>query len=90
MTDEMGIMNKALQEYENAKRLKNINQELYDQLAGSIYYLLKYSEKYNIPLPKKDELIRMVKKSHFLMDQFSHPTTLDTKKTDDNFTEPEN
>jgi hypothetical protein len=84
--DEYDIMNKALMEYENARRLKRINQELYDHLSGSIYYLLKYSEKYSLTLPKKDELIRLIETSHFYTDQFAKPNQhpkLNTEKNND-------
>ena len=79
--NEIDVMNNALKEYENARRLKRINQELYDHLSGSIYYLLKYSEKYNVPLPKKQELIQMVEKSNFYIDQFAKQPKSNMEKT---------
>jgi hypothetical protein len=87
--DEIGVLKNALREYEHAKHLKRMNQELYQHLTGSIYWLLKYSEKYNIPLPKKDELLRMVEKANFLIDQFiPPPKPQQPSKTPSDPTEP--
>ena len=46
--NEIDVMKNALQEYEHARHLKRINQDLYNQLTGSVYWLLKYSEKKTI------------------------------------------
>ena len=88
--DEIDVMKKALGEYEHARYLKRINQDLYNQLTGSIYWLLKYAEKNNIFLPKKEELFRLVENSHFYIDQFAKPQQpkSNTEKTTDNETEP--
>ena len=40
-----------------------MNHELLEHLGGSLFYLFRYSEKYGIPLPKKEELLRMVEKA---------------------------
>jgi len=69
MTDEIDVLKRAIIEHEKALHLKKINHELYSHLTGSIYWLLKYSEKYNMPLPKKEELLRMLEKSEFMIDR---------------------
>jgi hypothetical protein len=73
--NEIDVLNKALEEYEYARRLKHLNQELYDHLTGSIYYLIKQSEKYNIPLPNRDMLLQMIENTGFIIDQFAKPKT---------------
>lgn len=76
MTNEIDVLKKAIIEHEKALHLKKINEELYSHLTGSVFYLLKYSEKYNVPLPKKEEILRMLEKSEFLIDEmisFSQP-----------------
>jgi len=40
---------------------------------GSVYCLIKQSEKYNIPLPNRDILLQMVKNAGFIIDQFAKP-----------------
>ena len=74
MTDEIDLMRKTLKEYDNANRIKKLNEGLYEHLTGSIYYLLKYSEKHNILLPQKEALLGMVEKADFFIDQFTTPT----------------
>jgi hypothetical protein len=57
---------------------------------------LKYSEKYNIPLPNKEQLHRMIKRSEFLTDQILYANNPSdeslqgdkSNKNDDNLTEP--
>jgi hypothetical protein len=88
VTDEIDILKKAIHEHEVALKMKNLNNELYEHLAGSIYYLLKYSEEYGIPLPKNDELRRMLERADFLIDEIvsgakkQHPN-LNTEKNND-------
>jgi hypothetical protein len=67
--DEIDVLDKAIVEYKKARRLKNLNENLTMQLLGSIQYLLNYSQKYNIILPKKDDLLRMVENGYSLVQQ---------------------
>ena len=78
MSDEIKIMKKALAQYERAVRLKRLNQNLYDHLIGSIYCLLEYSQKYNVPLPRKNQLIGMIENANFLIDQFAEQPQVTT------------
>lgn len=80
MTDEIDVLRKTISEYEDAKRIKNMNEELLHHLSGSIFYLLKHTEKYSIPLPRKDELVRMLEKANFLIDEIIYQPTLNTSK----------
>lgn len=69
MTDEISVLKKTLMQYDKAIRLKNVNEELFDHLLGSVIWLLKYSEQYSIPLPKKDDMQRMIKRAEFLVNE---------------------
>jgi hypothetical protein len=62
MTDEIDVMKKAIMYYDRAILLKRMNENLYDHLIGSIIWLLRYSDKNGIILPKKEELYDMVTK----------------------------
>lgn len=91
MTDEIDIMRKSIMNYDQAIRIKKLNEELYEHLTGSIYYLMKYAEKNNLPLPKKNELLQMVEKADFIIDQFAKTHTrrfLTGRSSDEDFTEP--
>ena len=41
-------------------KIRTINEDISEQLLGSVFYLLKYSDKYAISLPKKEELERIL------------------------------
>lgn len=68
--EEKDVLKEALKEYENVVRLKRLNQNLYEHLTGSIYYLIKDCEKKNLPLPNRDSLLQMVETAGFIIDQF--------------------
>ena len=45
--------------------------------------MLSYSEKYGVPLPKKEELLRMAEKADFLVNQIisrADPTKFDSER----------
>ena len=81
-----------------------INEGISEQLFGSVVYLLKYSEKYNVKLPKKEELERILFNAKPLLEShnqalqelentkiflgFFQQPTGNTFKTTDNETEP--
>ena len=69
MTNEIDVLRQTLEEYQKVLRLKNMNYELLEHLQGSLFWLFRYSEKYGIPIPKKEELMRMAKKADFLLDE---------------------
>ena len=72
MTNEIDIIRKIIEEYDEVLRLKKLNEDLYSHLTGSIYYLLKYLEKHDIFLPQKESLLGMVEKANFIIDQFAN------------------
>lgn len=71
MTNETDVLKQTLEEYQKALRLKKMNNELLEHLKGSLFWIFRYSEKYGIPIPKKDELLRMAEKADFLLDEIS-------------------
>ena len=76
MTNDIDIIKKAIYQYDKALRIKSLNIELFEHLFGSVIWLQRYCEKYNIFLPKKDELERIIKKSEFLMDEIEQSIKL--------------
>lgn len=48
-----------------------INEGISEQLFGSIIYLLKYSEKYGVKLPKKEELERILLNTKPLLESYN-------------------
>jgi hypothetical protein len=81
-----------LKSWERVKRMKKLNQELYDLLFGAIAYIIEYSKKYGVPIPKKDEIKQAADRIHYLMDQIEPPIPSDEdlqdSKSAEDFTEP--
>ena len=44
---------KTIQQYQGVQKLVNLNQNLYDQLTGAIFYLKKYADELDLPLKKR-------------------------------------
>jgi hypothetical protein len=55
------------------KCMKKLNQELYNLLFDAIGYIIEYSKKYGVPMPKREEIKRMTERIHFHMDQIEPP-----------------
>jgi hypothetical protein len=69
MTDEIDVVKQAIMHYDRAVRLKKINEDLYHHLSGSIVWILKYSDKNQIPLPNKEGLCEMVTRAESLFQE---------------------
>lgn len=62
---------KIINEYQEVQKLVRLNQNLYDQLCGSVYYLKKYADELDLPLKKREELNLMLERSESIMDSFN-------------------
>ena len=71
-----------LESWKKVKRMKKLNQELYDILYGTIGYIIEYSRKYGIPITKQNEIIRMVDRIHYLMDEIEPPIPDESLQSD--------
>jgi hypothetical protein len=71
-------------EWQEVRRMKRLNQELYDLLFGSIHYIIEYSKKYNVPIRNREQLVMMSERIHKLMDEIE-PTVSDENLHDDDF-----
>jgi hypothetical protein len=82
---------KVLEEWKEVNRMKKLNQELYDQLGGSILYIFEYAKKNKIDLPNKKEIERMCNRIHNMIDVIESDESLQGDKSDrsdDNLTDP--
>jgi hypothetical protein len=86
-----------MEELRGALKLKEINEELLDQLASGLRWLLHYSSRYNIPLPEKDKISDLIDRSMAIADKMEPLTATPSdellqpnkkKESDDNETEP--
>jgi hypothetical protein len=87
--NEIEIFEEALSEYKKAHRLKQLNELLSIHLHDSIYYLIKYSEKYDFPLPNKKNLLRMIENADYVIDQIVYQDPSLRRGVDSRFTDPE-
>ncbi|HSB57737.1 MAG TPA: hypothetical protein VLD38_08015 [Nitrosopumilaceae archaeon] len=51
--------------------MRRINENISEHLFGSVIYLLKYSEKYSVKLPKKEELERIILNMKPLLESYN-------------------
>jgi hypothetical protein len=70
--NEFQAWNEIVEEWKKVDRLRRLNQEFYDQLGDTFFFLLKYAEKNNIPLPNKQALYSMIDRLHERMN-FIYP-----------------
>jgi hypothetical protein len=82
-------MNDMMDEWREVRRMKRLNQELYDLLGGSIIFILGYSKKNKIPIPQYNHLKRMSARIHSLINEIytSSDDSLQPKKRNQIFTE---
>ena len=69
--DDVNLLEKAMFEYKQAMRAKKMNRELLEHLRGMYLWLFRYSEKYGIPIPKKEEVLRMAERADVLIDEIT-------------------
>lgn len=67
--DDYHIKMQEIQELREAVKLKRINEELLEQLASSLRWLLHHSQKYNIPLPETDKIIALLERTMEITDK---------------------
>lgn len=53
----------------NMNRIININKNLSNHLIGCTMQLLRYGEKYNVVIPKRDQLEQILKNTLFLLEE---------------------
>jgi hypothetical protein len=69
----------SMEELRQIMKLKTANEELLEYFASSLWWLIRYSEKYNIPLPEKDKIIQAVESAMKIAEDMPTPigTTVD-------------
>jgi hypothetical protein len=79
-------------ELETAAKFQKVNQELYDYLIATIFWLLNYAEKYGLTPPNLNKLQNAINQIHLLMGgadslyplspTFQHPSTTPRDSTE--------
>ena len=78
----------AFQELKEALETKRMNDELLEYLASSLRFIIRYSKKYNIPIPESDKILDMIYKIINIENKNSPTENQQRNKTTDNETEP--
>lgn len=69
--DEMEGWERIITEWQRVKRMKKLNQELYDLLGGAVMHILDYAKKNNIVLPNRESIYDSAERIHALMDEIN-------------------
>src|SRR6266540_6909647 len=80
--NEIQAWQEIIEEWKKVDRLRRLNQEFYDQLGDTFFFLLKYAEKNNIALPNKMGLYGMIDRLHERM-RFIYPSDESYHEDDD-------
>jgi hypothetical protein len=92
MTTEIDILKMAVNDNDKAIEIKKMNERLFEQLTGSLYYICKYAEKDNLPLPEKELAYDMIKRCQHqfenIIESVSPPKNKHPFSTPDDETEP--
>ncbi len=92
--EQFDAWQEILTEWKRVRRMKRLVQELYDQVGGTLFFILEYAKKNNITLPNRDALYQMADRIHKQMDEiesFRSDENLQSRKdwkTDGELTEP--
>jgi hypothetical protein len=78
----------TFQELKEALEVKKMNDELLEYLSSSLRFILRYSQKYNIPIPESDKILDMINKLIAVENRNSPPKTKHSFSTPDDSTEP--
>jgi hypothetical protein len=71
--NELDAWEEIAYEWKKVKNMKRLVQELYEQVGGTLFFMLDYANKNNIPLPSREGLYWMADRIHFLMDRIEPP-----------------
>jgi len=93
-------LREAIDTYEELLRLHQLNLELLETLELSLLWLKSYTDKYDIPIPKRHIITSLLTKTSNLLNEIGSKTPYKTlretgirrfftaRKSDKDFTEP--
>lgn len=79
--DDYHIKMQELEELRGTVKLKRINEELLEQLASSLRWLLHYAKNNNLDLPDKDKILAILDRTMEIADKLpTHHSQMNTQK----------
>ena len=82
---DIDFLRDVIKSHDLAIRTTRVNQELMEHLKGSVYYVFNYYEERNLEVPKKDQLIQLLEKANFLIDEITELKAQTSKLTRENY-----
>lgn len=86
-SDMFDAWQEIMEEWKRVKRMKRLVQDLYDQVGGTLFFILEYAKKNNISLPNRIGLYQMADRIHRQMDEiesFKRIKTDESLQSDNN------
>ncbi len=59
----------AFQELQDALRIKQVNEELFEHLDAALRWILHYVKKHNMPMPEQEKLLRLLDRAEEIEDK---------------------
>lgn len=69
--NETALLEQLLEKKRHIEKIHNINVDLNQHLLGSIIQLLRYGEKYNVIIPKKQQLEAILINTKLLLEEYN-------------------
>jgi hypothetical protein len=73
--NEIEAWREILNSWEKVKRMKKLNQDLYDEITSALGQIIRYCKTNDIPIPHLSKLETIFGRIHILMEEIepSHP-----------------
>lgn len=75
-------LDKVVETNKNMNRAMNINKNLSNHLIGSTIQLLRYGEKHNVVIPRREQLEQILKNTLFLLEEKQLAVDIFNKQND--------
>ena len=59
----------AFQELQDALRINQVNEELFEHLHAALRWILCYVKKHNMPMPEQDKLLTLLDRAEEIEDK---------------------
>ncbi|MFZ0510782.1 MAG: hypothetical protein WAM14_04175, partial [Candidatus Nitrosopolaris sp.] len=75
--NEIEAWYEILHSWEKVRRMKRLNQDLYDEITSALGQIIRYCKTDDIPIPYLSKLEAIFERIHFMMDEIEPPISDD-------------
>lgn len=81
-TDDYGLKLQEIEELKKAVKIKRLNEELLEHLTSTLSWLIRTCEKNNMPVPKKETIVKSIDRAYDYLDRIpsDQPKVTGTKQ----------